>query len=535
MKALPLGGILVTPTIRICGLNLQTVSQWWIVSIRVLSPPLDWLRKGTLSLLETHLVSTRFRLLALTFAIGAGFAFMGIARANASDDRYTQSDERLDINLEIKEQVLEVQSMHSATGRADATEPTFEEDTISDYRGWLLDTSEDVFLGETLPDLLLEAFSNSPDVLLRRSELEAAGYDLSAAKWARYPSLSADVELPDSDENVATVRLEQSLWTGGRITGQIDSAKADEEVAKAAFEEQRLSTMLDLTSTYYEVVRLKARFQIGMANESEHRRLLDIIERRVAANVSAQADQTQAQARFQQAVRDRIAIEQQIATAMSRIERIVARPVRELVAPREVQFGNRTAASLIRQSLEYSPALKRLTAQIEASKAQVEVTKSNKWPQLVLGMKSTSASDTAAVDDDESVYLSFRVQTGAGLSNLSEARAAASRAEVSTHELLAEQHELRRQIQSLWVEYRGLSAQIEPARALQAASAEIIASYLRQFQVGRKTWLDVLNAQREKTAASAAMADIEYTLMNIKTQLLILAGEITVTNMEHIL
>lgn len=415
----------------------------------------------------------------------------------------------------------------------DVDNPSHSDSMLLEYRNSRPGNSQPVPFGESLPDLLLEAVSNSPDILLRRSELEAAGYDLDAAEWGRYPSLTADVEVLDSGGNVATARLEQSLWTGGRVAGQIDSASAGVEVAKAALEEQHLATMLDLSSTFYEAVRLEARLKAAVANEQEHQRLLEIIKRRVAAKVSARADQTQAEARFQQSIRDRIDIEQQLETAMSRIERIVARPVRALVAPREVQFADRSGASLTRQSLAYSPSVRRLSAQIEAAKAEVEVTRSNRWPQVVLGVRSTSASDSATVDDDESIYLGLRMQTGPGLSNLAEARAAVSRAEVSDHELLAEKQELKRRVQSLWVQYQGLTAQVEPARGLQVASTEIIESYLRQFQVGRKTWLDVLNAQREKTLANAAVADVEYTLMNVKTQLLLLSGEITVSNMER--
>jgi adhesin transport system outer membrane protein len=40
-------------------------------------------------------------------------------------------------------------------------------------------------------------------------------------------------------------------------------------------------------------------------------------------------------------------------------------------------------------------------------------------------------------------------------------------------------------------------AQLGPARELVEATTAVSESYLRQFAVGQKSWLDVMNAQRE--------------------------------------
>jgi adhesin transport system outer membrane protein len=61
-------------------------------------------------------------------------------------------------------------------------------------------------------------------------------------------------------------------------------------------------------------------------------------------------------------------------------------------------------------------------------------------------------------------------------------------------------------------------------RDLLIGAEEIVASYLRQFQVGRKNWLDVLNAQREKAQAEYSFSDLEYPLMLSNVRLLLLAG-----------
>jgi adhesin transport system outer membrane protein len=88
----------------------------------------------------------------------------------------------------------------------------------------------------------------------------------------------------------------------------------------------------------------------------------------------------------------------------------------------------------------------------------------------------------------------------------------------------AHDRRLMQSVRSSWAESLALKEQVEPVRNLLVGSKEIVASYLRQFQVGRKTWLDVLNAQREKAQAEYSFCEIEYPLILSNVKLLLLAG-----------
>ena len=55
----------------------------------------------------------------------------------------------------------------------------------------------------------------------------------------------------------------------------------------------------------------------------------------------------------------------------------------------------------------------------------------------------------------------------------------------------------------------------------------MVSSYLRQYTVGRKTWLDVLNAQRELVQAQLALADNQAALNIASHKLQTLLGGLT--------
>jgi len=117
-------------------------------------------------------------------------------------------------------------------------------------------------------------------------------------------------------------------------------------------------------------------------------------------------------------------------------------------------------------------------------------------------------------------------QSGAGLSALSGVRVAVARQAAAQQELETLERQLGAQISTAITELQALQAQIEPANALQLGTTDIVESYLRQYQVGRKNWLDVLNAQREKTQALFSLADTRFGLQLAQLNLLILTGDI---------
>jgi adhesin transport system outer membrane protein len=382
-----------------------------------------------------------------------------------------------------------------------------------------------------LPDLLREAVSGHPDVRSRRSELDAARYAVDGAKWGRYPSFSTELQARNSaaahsggtPQSIA--RLEQPLWTGGRITGQIALSDAGMAVAGAALEEAEQSVLQQTAQAYFDLLRFESRLQVALANEAEHQRLLAIIERRVRSEVSPMTDETQAAARMRQAMIERIQTQRQLEAAQLSLAQMVGRPVFAVAAPLGLGRGRWTEAALLDAALQFSPERRRLQAQAESAGAQLDLARAERLPRLVAGVQAVLGERYPGQDRGRA-YLALQLQTGAGLSAQAAVQSAAARRQAAQDAILTHERQLTQQVRSAWADSQALGEQIGPMRALLAGSDEIVASYLRQFQVGRKSWLDVLNAQREKTQAYYTLADLEYPLLHSRVRLLLLAGQL---------
>jgi adhesin transport system outer membrane protein len=380
-----------------------------------------------------------------------------------------------------------------------------------------------------LPNLLQEAVSQHPDVRNRKNERLAAGSQLDGAKWGRFPSVSAESQTySDGPQTVAKVEL--PLWNGGRITGQINVASAGLTLADAAVQVAEQTVLTQAATAFFEILRLESRLKTAIQNEAEHLRLLQIIQRRAESEVSPKADETQADARMRQAIADRIQTKRQLEAARLALEQAVGRPVAELAAPSRVGMARWTEASLLQAALAFSPERKRLQAQVETSEAQIDVARAQLMPTVVAGFQRQVGPLAITGDARERAYIGLQVQTGAGLSSLSNVQVAISRKLAAQDAIVAHDRQLTHTVRSTWSESVAMAEQLAPVRALLAGSDEIVASYLRQFQVSRKSWLDVLNAQREKIQAYNALADIEYPLMLSQVKLLLLAGQLNASS-----
>ena len=71
-------------------------------------------------------------------------------------------------------------------------------------------------------------------------------------------------------------------------------------------------------------------------------------------------------------------------------------------------------------------------------------------------------------------------------------------------------------------ELEALAQQVEPARLLVTATEDVVASYLRQYQIGKKNWLDVLNALRESAQAHYSAVDVASSTQSLQLRLMLL-------------
>ena len=370
------------------------------------------------------------------------------------------------------------------------------------------------------------AVNSHPLIAAREGEYQAALGDLDAARWAVFPTSSYSAQGVHDSDNQTSLSLSQPLWTGGRLSGNIELAESRREMAISDIVETEQILLEDTTRAFIEFHRAGAKLTISVANVKEHQRLFDIISRRVKASTSPEVDAMLAKARLAYAQSQVLQNTSTQEVARSELEQIIGQSVNKIAVPTAFETDHLTLSQFENTAISFSPRLKSLQSEISGLDANVKIASSVLYPQISLGYERRFG-ELRFAQEREQIFIGLEFQPGAGLSSRSTIAASKARKRASLETLSASRRELRRKVQIAWREYSAAQQQLSPSRQLVTATAEVVSSYLRQYTVGRKSWLDVLNAQREVVQARHTLADYEAMSLQAFYKLQILSGSLT--------
>ena len=374
-----------------------------------------------------------------------------------------------------------------------------------------------------LADAAARASETYPSVRAGRLAAQAAGSDIDAAKWLRFPSVSVealaftgDHRLVGDRDFTTNIVVDQPIYAGGRINGTIKRAQAMQLVREVQVDETQRDIALRVTQAYFDMARAARRTVILSAGLDEHRRLVESISRRVDQEISPRADLELAQTRTAQLAQDFAANEAQRAAALQQLRELVGDPAYDPGAiPRyDAAVHHPDPQGAVEQALTCDPRRQRFQAEALVARADVKVAQSSIMPKL-------SAQYSHNEITGNRVGLVLRAQTDGGLSQLSAAEGARLRRDSSDVQIAVAERELRETMALDLLENISMRDRIASSAAAAQGARGVTESYQRQFIAGRRTWLDVMNAVREATNADIAQSDAEIAAMASAARLLL--------------
>lgn len=368
------------------------------------------------------------------------------------------------------------------------------------------------------------AAATHPLVLAADAEARALAAEYRGARWLRYPSLSVEAlaatrgsSLADSDGIAANVALEQPIWAGGRITGEIDRARATLAAGSDRVDEAERQIVLEVAAAYYDYVLATERGAVLVDSLEQHEALIASIERRVEQEVSPLADLTLGRSRTAQVRLELSGAEELRDSARLRlIELTGGVDVQPEMPPAGVAGTLPEQELALAEALQCDPSLSALTDLVDAAEAERRIARGNLFPQVLLQLSQNEITGARAA-------VVLRAQTGNGLSQLTRIDSAAARIERSLAEFGEAERRLREQLRRDYIVVGAARQRIESGTLAADTADEIIASYQRQFIAGRRSWLDVMNAVREAASARLSESDARVAVAAGTARILALA------------
>jgi len=370
------------------------------------------------------------------------------------------------------------------------------------------------------------AVATHPAIAAARSEARSLQASYRGAKWLRFPNLSVDALAVTGGNGVGTrdglalnATVEQPIWAGGRVGGQIRRARAEWNAAQNREEAAAQDVALSVVAAFYDLALAEARHGVLIENLSQHAMLLASIERRVNREVSPRADLILGRSRVAQIELELAGAQELAASARARLDELTGgAPVQPDHLPASPALAAEMPAEgqAIERTLACNPALAALDDAETAARAAKTVARSGLFPEVLgqLSHNEITGSRAAVV---------VRAQTGNGLGKLSAIEGAQARIEQVSHQHSDTVRALREALRSDYARLRSAMVRLSAGDEAADTAGQITESYKRQFVAGRRGWLDVMNAVREAGSARIARVDADNAAMRSAARIMLLS------------
>ena len=381
---------------------------------------------------------------------------------------------------------------------------------------------------QVLEQLINSALASHPSAQGQRALVQSAAANVDSAQWQFYPTPSVSIEtanasatdrLYQGDNRVSTARLQQPLWTGGRLTAGMDKAAAGLVVSQAALEEVRLQLGLRVVQAYGDWLSAYLKTLASEKSLATHLRLREQVKRRLSEGASAESDLTLAVTRLESVSADVTAARAQAEVALARLGQLLGSPVdgavlaQAVAAPRELANAGRTGVqALLEMALGIHPTVAKAQAQARVQEAVVDERRADLSPELYARIERQYGNYNFPNGATENrLFVGLNSRFGAGLSTLSNIEAARTQYAAALTEVEVQSRTVSEQVLSDYAQAVATVSRLASIQTSLKAAADVSTSYDRQFLAGRKSWLDVMNAARELAQTETQLADLQST------------------------
>lgn len=382
------------------------------------------------------------------------------------------------------------------------------------------------------------AMKNSPDVGIVAAQKRASDYAVDQARGGYYPSVDVafgygfDKSKTDtfSTEDYwrrgeASLSIRQMLFDNSATYNEVkrNEAKllADTYSVEGTSEQIALATV----KAYLDVMRAREEVALTKENLETHEKTYEQIADRAESGVGSRSDQDQAEARLALSQANLVAAEANLKDAEIAYMRYTGEYPDALVEPAEVnpELIPATLEDATKKAKDNNPMLKLAKADIEEAKAQYGAAKSAMGPNIFLeaGVDHLrDAGGTAGDDDTTYAMLRMRWNLYRGGSDQARARSMKELSNQAVETMKRTMVQLDQSVALSWNALTSVSARL-PSLQQHAESSRLTRdAYVDQFDIGKRTLIDLLDTENEYYTSSVSYINAQYLEMYARYRLL---------------
>ncbi len=393
----------------------------------------------------------------------------------------------------------------------------------------------------SLEQAVAQSLADHPEIRSAYHEYRSRIEDIGAAKSSYRPSLDLNAGIgverynnPTNDDEYSprdvNFTLRQLIWDGWSTSSDINRTEWEAEAQRFQLIADAEDKALRVAEVYIDSLKTLELLELSEANFKVHRRIYKDISRRTESGIGSIADQVQVEARVARSQSNLLAARNNLLDTQTNYLRVVGRSPINVYDPEvdetQLPLSLDEALSLAE---ELHPRVKVATTDIEAAHSQYDARKgafmptftfeaTQQWGQELDGSRGKT-DETSAM-----IRMNFNLYNG-GADN---ARAKQAAYQVDKSKDIRD-NTLRMLNEGVRLAWSALELTLEQRIFLEEhvdAAAETVIAYEKQFKIGKRTLLDVLNTENELFEARQSYINAYYDEMLAKYRILNSTGRL---------
>ncbi|WP_024301445.1 TolC family outer membrane protein [Pseudogulbenkiania sp. MAI-1] len=398
-----------------------------------------------------------------------------------------------------------------------------------------------------LKDAVEKAIVNNPEVRLKWHQFRGAGEDVGVGRAGFLPSVDLSYEATrqrfdyapssTSDQRYTTrgwtATLTQNLFQGFQTYNTVKQLGYDQQARYFDFLEASESMALQVTQAYADVLRYRQLVEFAQENYATHKGIYDQIQKKVQAGAGRRVDFEQAAGRLALAESNLITETSNLHDVSVRYSRLVGiEPPAQLSPLPGWQTALPKGPDLLASAVGRSPAYLSALSTVRSARSEVSARRGAFSPTLDLRASKGYTNDYEDISGQtrrSSVGLVFNVNLFRG--GADRARLGSSAEKLNTTLDLRDKvcRDLRQTVRIAYNNVVKLQDQMNSLRQHQLSTEKAREAYRKQFDIGQRTLLDVLDSENELYDAKRAYVNAQMDHTTAQASVLANSGRLLET------
>jgi outer membrane protein, adhesin transport system len=368
------------------------------------------------------------------------------------------------------------------------------------------------------------AAQQSPSARAAAAEQAAAQALRDGARFSWYPTATAQVKTGSAVSRGVTTVIDQPIYDFGKRSSDRDALDARLQSATKGVVVSQSDAAGRAARLVVALARIEAQLEVARSNLALHEKLLGFISQRAAGGVSTAADVSLAKSRA--AAAQSVVLEQAESLALAKQQYVILTgqqapaSIGEFAAVPVLPWQG---PALLDRVYANSPQLNQQRLDSEAIAADARSQRAGLYPVISLRAERDSSNNTT-----KGFYggLNLSWQGDVALSAQDRVRATEERARAATLQMDRVRQSLAEAVSSAELSIQGAGRRLTLSQEQVGIANETLESFQSQFNLGRRTWTEVMNVLTDVLSSRQRVVDARYQAWDGWVQIVSLTGDL---------